>query len=109
VPTAESDGDVARGPRTAGAPVSVRVAVIGYGVMGRYHAMNYRSLPGVRLVAVVDPDPDKRLAAQLELGVEAYPSVTALLEARAVDAASVAAPTSLHYSLAKQLLLARVH
>jgi predicted dehydrogenase len=89
--------------------VSVRVAVIGYGVMGRYHAMNYRSLPGVRLVAVVDPDPDKRLAAQLELGVEAYPSVTALLEARAVDAASVAAPTSLHYSLAKQLLLARVH
>ena len=89
--------------------MTVRVAVVGYGVMGRYHAMNYAALPAADLVAVVDPDPDKRLSAQLELGVEAYPTVAALLAARPVDAASVAAPTSLHYALAKQLLLAGVH
>ncbi len=89
--------------------MSVRVAVVGYGVMGRYHAMNYGALAGAELVGVVDPDPDKRLAAQLELGVAAYPSVAALLQARAVDAASVAAPTSLHYALTKQLLTAGVH
>jgi len=89
--------------------VSRRVAVVGYGVMGRYHAMNYAALQGVDLVAVVDPDPDKRLSAQLELGVEAYASVTELLAARRVDAASVAAPTSLHYALTKELLEAGVH
>lgn len=89
--------------------MTVRVAVIGYGVMGRYHAMNYATLPGVEVAAVVDPDPDKRLSAQLELGVEAYPTVPALLAARSVDAASVAAPTSHHYGIAKLLLKAGVH
>jgi predicted dehydrogenase len=89
--------------------VSVRVVVVGYGVMGRYHAMNYAALPGAELVAVVDPDADKRLAAQLELGVDAYATVAALLAARQVDAASVAAPTSLHYAITKELLNAGVH
>jgi len=89
--------------------VSSRVAVVGYGVMGRYHAMNYASLPGAELVAVVDPDPDRRLSAQIELGVAAFTSVAALLADGQVDAASVATPTSLHYPVTKQLLTAGVH
>lgn len=89
--------------------MSSRVAVVGYGVMGRYHAMNYASLPGAQLVAVVDPDPDRRLSAQIELGVAAFTSVAALLAEEDVDAASVATPTSLHYSVTKQLLAAGVH
>ncbi len=89
--------------------MSAQVAVVGYGVMGRYHAMNYGSLPGAELVAVVDPDPDRRLSAQIELGVHAYPSVTAMLAEQRIDAASVATPTSLHYGVARQLLRAGVH
>ena len=89
--------------------MSSRVAVVGYGVMGRYHAMNYASLPGAELVAVVDPDPDRRLSAQIELGVAAFTTVAALLAEGQVDAASVATPTSLHYSVTKQLLTAGVH
>ncbi len=89
--------------------MSSRIAVVGYGVMGRYHAMNYASLPGAELVAVVDPDPDRRLSAQIELGVAAYSSVGALLAGERVDAASVATPTSLHYPVTKQLLGAGVH
>lgn len=89
--------------------MSSRVAVVGYGVMGRYHAMNYASLPGAELVAVVDPDPDRRLSAQIELGVAAFTSVAALLADGQVDAASVATPTSLHYPVTKQLLTAGVH
>ncbi len=89
--------------------MSARVAVVGYGVMGRYHAMNYVSLPGAELVAVVDPDPDRRLSAQIELGVAAYTSVGALLAEGRIDAASVATPTSLHYPVTRQLLSAGVH
>jgi len=85
------------------------VAVVGAGVMGRYHAMNYMALPRVELVAMIDPDPDRRMAAELEFGCATCASVTELLSRYAVDAASVAAPTSLHYSLTKQLLTAGVH
>lgn len=88
---------------------TVRVAVVGAGVMGRYHAMNYMALPRVDLVAMVDPDPERRLAAEVEFGCPTYSSVPELLSKHAVDAASVAAPTSLHYLLTKQLLTAGVH
>jgi len=88
---------------------TVRVAVVGAGVMGRYHAMNYMALPRVELVAMVDPDPDRRLAAEVEFGCMTYASVQQMLARHEVDAASVAAPTSLHFTLTKQLLLAGVH
>lgn len=88
---------------------TVRVAVVGAGVMGRYHAMNYMALPRVELVALVDPDPERRLAAGVEFGCASYASVQQLLARHEIDAASVAAPTSLHYVLTKQLLTAGVH
>ena len=39
----------------------LKVAVVGAGVMGRYHAMNYATMPRVDLVAVVDIDHFKRI------------------------------------------------
>lgn len=88
---------------------SVRVAVVGAGVMGRYHAMNYAALPRAELVGIADPAPDRRLAAQLDFGCETFASVDELLAARQVDAVSVAVPTSLHYQVTKRLLLSGVH
>ena len=90
-------------------PHDVRVAVVGAGVMGRYHAMNHVALPRVELVAMVDPDPERRLAAEVEFGCRTFASVQQLLAAQQIDAASVATPTSLHYLVTKQLLTADVH
>jgi len=87
----------------------VRVAVVGAGVMGRHHAQNYLSLPGSELVGVVDPDPIARAAAERAFGCSAYPGLDELLAAGTIDAASVVAPTSLHYSLTSRLLDAGVH
>jgi len=88
---------------------TVRVAVVGAGVMGRHHAHNYLALPGAELVAIVDPDPAARALAQRSYGCPTFPDVDALLAAERIDAASVVAPTSLHHRLTMRLMDAGVH
>ncbi len=87
----------------------LRVAVVGTGVMGRHHATNYASLPHVVLAAVVDPDPHRREAARASFDCRSYATVSELLVAEQIDAASVAVPTSQHYLVARQLLEAGTH
>ncbi|HNQ98667.1 MAG TPA: Gfo/Idh/MocA family oxidoreductase [Trueperaceae bacterium] len=87
----------------------LRVAVVGAGVMGRYHATNYATLPRVRIVAVVEVDEARRREAQLAYGCAGYATLAELLANEVVDAASVAVPTSLHYPVTKALLEAGVH
>jgi predicted dehydrogenase len=87
----------------------IGVAVVGVGAMGRHHAHNYLALPSARLVAVVDPDPVARAAAEAAFDCPSYASVAAMLEMHRVDAASVVAPTSLHHDLTMELLDAGVH
>lgn len=40
-------------------PKILRAAVIGAGRMGSHHARILASLPGVELVAIIDPNPNK--------------------------------------------------
>ena len=87
----------------------LRVAVIGAGVMGKHHANIYAALPHVDLVAVVDPNMARREEAATRYAAKAYNSTEALLANESLDAVSVAAPTSYHYLLSKQLLEAGVH
>lgn len=77
--------------------------------MGRHHANNYLALPGSELVAMVDPDPLARATAEATFGCPAFPDVDSMLLATRVDAASVAAPTSVHYAVTEALLDAGVH
>jgi predicted dehydrogenase len=87
----------------------LRVAVVGAGVMGKHHANIYAALPHVDFVAVVDPKRDNRLEAQTRHAVSAYDTLEELLAQQTIDAVSLAAPTSLHYRLTKQLLTAGIH
>ncbi|HKI57227.1 MAG TPA: Gfo/Idh/MocA family oxidoreductase [Trueperaceae bacterium] len=88
---------------------NLRVAVVGAGVMGRYHANNYAALRGVDLVAVADPEPLRRAEALSSFDCRAYRTVDELLASESIDAASVAVPTSLHFAVTKRLLEAGVH
>ncbi len=85
------------------------VAVVGFGVMGKNHAGVYAALPYTDLVAVVDPSEERRAEAAQRFAVATYPDVPAMLAAARVDAASVAAPTSYHYRVTKELLNRGVH
>ncbi|MGQ0613144.1 MAG: Gfo/Idh/MocA family oxidoreductase [Planctomycetaceae bacterium] len=75
----------------------LRVAVIGVGHFGRNHARVYAGMPGVRLVAVADPD-----AERCEAAAEQYRArgVVRHTEVGEVDAVSVAVPTRAHEEVA---------
>lgn len=87
----------------------LKVAVVGSGVMGRYHALNYATMPKVELAATVDTDPARREEMRATYGCRTYETVGELLANEELDAASVAVPTFLHYSVAHSLLEAGVH
>jgi hypothetical protein len=82
-----------------GAGGSLRIGVIGVGVMGSNHARVLSELSGVELVGVVDPDRKQRELVARRLGCSAFADVEALL-ARGVDAVTIAAPTQLHRDIA---------
>jgi predicted dehydrogenase len=85
----------------------VTAAVIGVGYLGRFHAQKYAKLPGCRLLAVVDADPQRAASVAGELGVAHYTDYRRLLGE--VDAVSIAAPTTLHHEIARAFLLSGSH
>jgi len=87
----------------------LRVAVVGAGVMGCYHANVYSMLPDTDLVGVVEPNPLRRQDAAERYGCPVFGDLDALLATVPLDAATVAAPTSTHHALVRQLLSAGVH
>lgn len=89
--------------------MTCRTAVIGVGVMGSNHARIYQSLPHVNLVAVVDSDLARAKVVAEKHGTPYYGSVRDLLSNHSIDAASVAVPTSLHATVAEELLSAGIH
>ena len=85
----------------------LRCAVIGAGYLGRYHAQKYAGLASCELVGVADPSAEARGRIGAELGVPTHADHRALLGA--VDAVSVATPTSSHHAVAMDLLGAGAH
>jgi len=87
----------------------IKVAVIGIGNLGQHHARIYYSMKElVNLVAIVDVDKTK-----IEKYKKVYPDVEFFTDYRNVidkiDAVSLVVPTKLHYSIAKEIILAKKH
>jgi predicted dehydrogenase len=80
----------------------LRVAVIGVGHLGKHHARILAQVPGARLVAVVDPQPERAAAAAEGTGARAIADYRELFDE--VDAVTVAAPTELHHDIALAFL-----
>jgi predicted dehydrogenase len=85
----------------------VRTAVIGVGYLGRFHAQKYSTLPESRLVAVADASAEACGRVAAEVGVRAVTDYREILGE--VDAVSIATPTPLHYSIARECLERGVH
>lgn len=73
----------------------MRIAIIGLGRAGRVHLDAWRAVPGIRVVAVCDPD-DAVRARAAEEGMVAYRTLPQLLGDCRVDAVSVASPPAEH-------------
>ena len=87
---------------------SLRVGVIGVGVMGSNHARVLTGLPGAELVAVADPDLTQAEFVARTLGCAVVADVNALLDLK-VDAVTIAAPTHLHHDIALTCIERGVH
>lgn len=87
----------------------MRVALCGYGPMGRTHAQLLAQHDDVTLVAVADVQEDLRARAAEECGVETYESGEELIDAGIADVIFVCAPTFLHAPLAIRALEAGAH
>ncbi|QGU31677.1 Gfo/Idh/MocA family protein [Thermochromatium tepidum] len=80
----------------------LKVAVIGVGYLGRFHALIYSRLPEVELVGVVDSDAERAVSVAAEVGCAAHVNSDALLDR--VDAVSVVVPTTAHLTAAAPFL-----
>jgi predicted dehydrogenase len=80
----------------------LRIAVVGVGQFGKNHCRVVRECERTELVAVVDSDPAR--ASEVALGFGAQPFTDHRELAGQVDAAVVAAPTSVHAEIGCHLL-----
>jgi hypothetical protein len=84
-----------------GANSDIRVAVVGFGGRGADHIKGFRDLPGVRVVALCDPDAEilereaKRFRDRNE-PIATYKDVRRLLENKDIDVVSTATPNHWH-------------
>src|SRR5712692_10815371 len=91
-----------------GSAESLRLGVVGVGVMGSSHARVIAELPGVEFVGVADPDrPQANFVAET-LGCKAVGHLDELIEL-GIDAATIAAPTHLHHDLALACIGRGIH
>ncbi len=73
-------------------------AIVGCGMIARFHARALAEIPGARIVALADSDLPRarKLADELGLGDNIYPDLPPLLARRDVDIVIVATPSGVH-------------
>ncbi|MFO8056535.1 MAG: Gfo/Idh/MocA family oxidoreductase [bacterium] len=79
-----------------------RVAVIGVGYLGRFHARKYAGLKEASLIYCVDTDQAR--ASEVAQEINARPESDYRRVLSEVDAVSIAVPTPLHYRVARDCL-----
>ena len=84
-----------------------RVAVIGVGHLGKWHADKYAASADCELVAVVDTNLDNARGIAQKHCVDAHEDYRDVIPR--VDAISLVVPTSLHYKIARDFLEAGIH
>ncbi len=82
----------------------LKVGVVGVGHIGREHARIYSLLDGVQFAGVYDIDPAVSRSIAQQYDIRSFSSLADMIEA--VDAVSVATPTSTHFEVAKPFLTA---
>ena len=79
-----------------------RIGVVGAGALGFHHVRLLRDLPGARFAGFYEQSPTRRAQVAEELGVPAFASLEALLDAS--DALTIVVPTPAHFAVARAAL-----
>lgn len=83
------------------------MGVVGAGALGYHHVRLLRDLPGARFAGFYEQSDARRAAVAGELGVQAHPTLDALLDA--CDAVTVVVPTPAHFTVAREALARGKH
>lgn len=86
---------------------SLRIGIVGTGSMGRNHTRVAVANPLVECKGVFDPNEKQGISVATEYGCRYFDDFEGFLDA--VDAIVISSPTTTHYSIAKQALLAGKH
>lgn len=84
--------------------MTLNVAVVGVGLMGRNHARVYAEMSGVSLVGVADANLGAAEAVVQQYGGKAYTDYLQMLDEQQIDAISIAVPTDEHYNVAMTVI-----
>lgn len=88
----------------------VRIGVIGCGSIAYWmHLRELRRLPGARLVAAADPDPEARARAARLVAVPIHKDAAELFARPDIDAVVISAPNTVHAELARAAAAAGRH
>jgi predicted dehydrogenase len=74
---------------------STKIAVVGFGLIGKRHAAVVQQNPNMQLVAIVEPSEQGRKDAEM-MGFRVFSTLEALLDAGEADGVILATPTPLH-------------
>jgi len=85
----------------------LKVAVVGVGHLGKWHADKYAAAADCKLLAVVDTSIDNARDIARKHGADAYSDYRDIIPL--VDAISLVVPTILHYKIAREFLEAGIH
>ena len=89
--------------------MTLKVAVIGVGAMGRNHVRVYYELPGVQLVGVSDVDEGAAAAATRLYATKTYTDYRQMLDETQPDAVTIAVPTQFHLEVALDVISRGIH
>ena len=76
-------------------PIITRIAVVGFGLVGKRHAEAIRRIPELELGAIVEPNPAARAEA-IKLNVPCFATLEEMFAGGAIDGVVLATPTPMH-------------
>ena len=89
--------------------MTLKVAVIGVGNMGRNHARVYWEMPQVKLVGVADSNKSTADAVAERYNTKAYADYRQLLDEQTPDAVTICVPTFWHIDVAMEVIQRGIH
>jgi len=85
----------------------LRVAVIGIGYLGEFHAEKYKNNKNADLIGVVDTDEKRCQKISKKFNTQSFNKYQDIINN--VDAVSIVVPTNLHYKIAKFFIEHKKH
>ena len=85
----------------------IKVAVVGIGYLGEFHAEKYKNNKNAELIALVDTDRQRIEEVSEKLGIKSYVNFKDVVDK--VDAVSIVVPTDMHYEVADYFIKNNKH